>query len=242
MYTFSIWLHDGVNKMRYRKSSYYSLLHERNYDQVVENAQFEVISILNGFALGEFQEDDRIYDIFLHAIVFIETFLAEVSETGPKWSNELARKKLSIVLWWHKTLMLDNKEIHSIYSVFEGCTDCPRTLERLLNLPTNTVEDALDHVVVESEPCEICGCVKYTITSYICYDCAKSGDVVRQSLAVNRKVIGKVTRARREREGYAPAITQSKRDRIYAKWVMRLSAERERRRAYQKAQEALQQL
>ncbi|EIX3308887.1 hypothetical protein MKB11_005025, partial [Salmonella enterica] len=59
-------------------------------DLSIQNVQFEVISILNGFALGEFQEDAELYDKFLNAIVFIETFYIELKENSGKWPNELA--------------------------------------------------------------------------------------------------------------------------------------------------------
>lgn len=210
-------------------------------DLSIQNVQFEVISILNGFALGEFQEDAELYDKFLNAIVFIETFYIELKENSGKWPNELARKKLSIALWWQKTLKLDNKQIHSIYSVFEGCTDCPRTLERLLNLPDHTVENPLDYVVVENEPCEDCGCIKYHNSIYMCYDCyqCRESDNTRYARALTRRSqVEKLTRSRHDRNGHI-VPNQSKRDRIYAKWAMRLSAERERRKAYQNAQNAL---
>ncbi|EIM6622203.1 hypothetical protein LNT71_004092, partial [Salmonella enterica] len=59
-------------------------------DISIQNVQFEVISILNGFALGEFQEDAELYEKFLNAIVFIETYYIDLKENNGNWSNELA--------------------------------------------------------------------------------------------------------------------------------------------------------
>lgn len=205
-------------------------------DISIQNVQFEVISILNGFALGEFQEDAELYDTFLNAIVFIETYFIDLKEKSEFWPNELARKRLTIALWWSKTIKLDYKQIHSIYSIYEGCTECPRTLERLLELPTGTVEPPLPYVIIETCPCEQCNSIKYSTEYYCCYECQKSGDDKRRAnaLVLARKQDERNERIRHERKGHV-SPNQSKRDRILAKWAMRLSAERERRRAYQNA-------
>lgn len=221
--------------MQATRSDYYDVLHNMSYDQVIEQAQIETIDILNSYVWGFLPDETETYDIFLNAIVFIENYLTDVKNTGPTWANELARRKLTIVLWWHKTLVLQSKQIHSIYTVFEGCTDCPRTLERLLNLPRFTVADPLDYFELINEPCEYCGCTRYTVDYYACYDCVNSGDVNRYGNAHirARKQNERNDRVRHDRKGVEKGSAQTKRDRIYAKWALRLSSEKQRRIAYQ---------
>ncbi|MLU53277.1 hypothetical protein DRT11_23950 [Salmonella enterica subsp. enterica] len=222
--------------MQAKKSAYFDLLHNKNYDQVIENAQFEVISILNSFALGDIPDNEKYYNIFLDAIVFIETYFSDLKQYGLIWPNELARRKLAIVLWWQKTVMIQDKEIYSIYTIFEGCTDCPRTLEKMLKLPRFTVSDPLPYVIVLNEPCEYCECVNYYIVNHLCFDCWFSNDATRHDrINGRRRDTEKNDRLRFERKGIDRGSIQTKRDRIYAKWAMRLAAEKERRKATQNA-------
>ncbi|EFU5167508.1 hypothetical protein HT819_003915 [Salmonella enterica] len=173
--------------MKTKIPNYYEYLHNRTPDQAIKDAKDTIADILKAVNGGELVIHPFYHACLRHAVTFIADYEKDLENiVNNQWSNNLARKKLTIILWWYKVLVRIDHQIDPIQVVFEGCTDCPRMLSSLLGIPQENISKPLEYVEI-NEPCPECGCTKYLVKNYLCMDCALSGDRNRYDRAINNR-------------------------------------------------------
>lgn len=159
--------------MRTNKPSYYPTLHEKTPQSVIREASGGVKEITRQIHTGGIKTSTVESKILSNAYQFILEYLKESKALadGEQWSNDLARKRLTIILWWFKCLTRPDRRIEQIRNVYEGCTTDPKILSQLIGIPADQIAEPLPYIV--AEPCYICGCTHYYLDSFTCIDCAE---------------------------------------------------------------------
>lgn len=157
--------------MRTNKHSYYPTLHEKTPQSVIREASRGIKEITRQIHTGGIKTSTVERKILSNAYQFILEYSKESKALadGEQWSNALARKRLTIILWWFKCLTRPDRRIEQIRNVYEGCTTDPKILSQIIGIPADQIAEPLPYIV--AEPCHICGGTHYTLDGYNCIDC-----------------------------------------------------------------------